>query len=118
MVLIVPLFLCCYSNSIFSEADAAIPRAHFPGVNISIFILTSRNNCYTFKGKDLKLKKIILLLAVSFTAATLNAQTAKELIGKWKLASWTLKGKRWILSLHSRPMTFFKFSMKEMNLLV
>lgn len=39
------------------------------------------------------MKKIILLLAISFTAAAVNAQTAKELIGKWKLASWTMKGK-------------------------
>ena len=39
------------------------------------------------------MKKIILLLAVSFAAAAVNAQTAKELIGKWKLANWTLKGK-------------------------
>jgi hypothetical protein len=39
------------------------------------------------------MKKIILLLAVSFAAATVYAQTAAELIGKWKLASWTLKGK-------------------------
>jgi hypothetical protein len=39
------------------------------------------------------MKKLILLLAVSFATATVNAQTAKELIGKWKLASWTMKGK-------------------------
>jgi len=57
------------------------------------FLWNYRNNCYTFRGKDLKMKKIILLLAVSFAAAAVNAQTAKELIGKWKLANWTLKGK-------------------------
>jgi hypothetical protein len=39
------------------------------------------------------MKKIILLLAVAFAAVTVNAQTAKELIGRWKLASWTMKGK-------------------------
>jgi hypothetical protein len=38
-------------------------------------------------------KKIVLLLSVSFAVATVSAQTATELIGKWKLASWTLKGK-------------------------
>jgi hypothetical protein len=39
------------------------------------------------------MKKVILLLTVSFTTIIVNAQTAKELLGKWKLASWTLKGK-------------------------
>ena len=57
------------------------------------FISNYRNNCYIFRTKTLKMKKIILLLAVSFAAAAVNAQTAKELIGKWKLANWTLKGK-------------------------
>ena len=57
------------------------------------FISNYRNNCYIFRTKTLKMKKIILLLAVAFAAVTVNAQTKKELIGRWKLASWTMKGK-------------------------
>ena len=57
------------------------------------FISNYRNNCYIFRTKTLKMKKIILLLAAAFAAVTVNAQTVKELIGRWKLASWTMKGK-------------------------
>jgi hypothetical protein len=44
-------------------------------------------------SKTKKVKKIILLLIICFAAAPSHAQTAKELIGKWKLANWKMQGK-------------------------
>jgi hypothetical protein len=76
-----------------ANKSSCSPQAILLVLICQCFLWNYRNNCYTFRGKDLKMKKIILLLAVSFAAAAVNAQTAKELIGKWKLANWTLKGK-------------------------
>ena len=61
--------------------------------------ISKGNNSYTCEEqttdlfKDKKMKKIILLLIICFAAAASHAQTAKELIGKWKLANWKMKGK-------------------------
>ncbi|MEX6688308.1 hypothetical protein QTN47_12415 [Danxiaibacter flavus] len=35
------------------------------------------------------MKKILVMLAVLFSLTAAHAQTAKELIGKWKLVRWT-----------------------------
>jgi hypothetical protein len=70
------------NNGVFNPDDTACTLFNY------------RNNCYTFSGEDLKMKKVILSLAIFCAAAAVNAQTAAELIGKWKLASWTLKGKQ------------------------
>ena len=35
------------------------------------------------------MKKILVMLAVLFSITVVHAQTAKELIGKWKLVRWT-----------------------------
>jgi hypothetical protein len=39
------------------------------------------------------MKKLISLGMLAFFISSSNAQTANELIGKWKLSSWTMKGK-------------------------
>lgn len=39
------------------------------------------------------MRKIIFLLLISLTAFAVNAQTSKELIGKWQLVKVTKKGK-------------------------
>lgn len=38
-------------------------------------------------------RMFLLALAFCLTAGSVNAQTANELIGKWKLVKWTKKGK-------------------------
>lgn len=44
-----------------------------------------------FNKKASKMKKLILIVTL-FAATAVNAQTAKELIGKWKLINWTVGG--------------------------
>jgi hypothetical protein len=39
------------------------------------------------------MRKIVFLLLISLAAFTVNAQTSKELIGKWQLVKLTKKGK-------------------------
>lgn len=39
------------------------------------------------------MKKVLALLALFFAMTTVNAQTATELVGKWKLVKWTKGGK-------------------------
>ncbi|HMC85997.1 MAG TPA: lipocalin family protein [Chitinophagaceae bacterium] len=39
------------------------------------------------------MKKFIASLMLMFLISSSYAQTAKELIGKWKLSSWTMNGK-------------------------
>ena len=39
------------------------------------------------------MKKILFLLFIAFSALTVNAQTSKELVGKWQLVKLTKNGK-------------------------
>lgn len=39
------------------------------------------------------MKKIVTLFALLFVMTAVNAQTAEQLVGKWKLVKWTKGGK-------------------------
>lgn len=39
------------------------------------------------------MKKAFALIALLFAMASVNAQTAEQLVGKWKLVKWTKSGK-------------------------
>lgn len=39
------------------------------------------------------MKKVVTLFALLFVMVAVNAQTAQELVGKWKLVSWKKNGK-------------------------
>lgn len=38
------------------------------------------------------MKKFLAIAVILFSALTTHAQSAKDLIGKWKLVSWTMSG--------------------------
>jgi len=39
------------------------------------------------------MKKVVTLFALLFVITAVNAQTAEQLVGKWKLVKWTKGGK-------------------------
>ncbi|PAM93126.1 hypothetical protein B4N84_19260 [Flavobacterium sp. IR1] len=85
-----------------------------------MFVFVRKTTKFTYYFlTHLKMKKIIIAFII-LVGLSVNAQTSKELIGKWKLVKWTKKGKEKNIQEYFKTDQVFQIFMEngEFNSLV